>query len=195
MSQNPLSPSHDENVIWTLVLGQPFIEGVDSWPDGRFEYRVLPGGAHMLQICLGKLKPHHEQAFLDGAVHLGLAKVNNTLFLLFRIEGLMDWSDQAFHIQLQHPDDRELPPYAPNTHQILSLVLVESETGLVRGMRVVTWSRPTSAVLHRMLNEQLQEAFDADEHARRVHEVYSRYKTSKDLVKAAIMTEKAGSQL
>lgn len=196
MSQeSPHTPPNAEDRGWTIALGQPFIEGVDSWPDGRFEYRIFGGGTHMLQFCMGKLKARDIEAFSLGTVHLGLAKVNRTLFMLFRIAGFMDWSDQAYHIQLQNPLDRELPPHEPNTHQTLNLVLVEAETGLVKGMRMVTWSRPTTAVMNRLLREQLQESFDKEEHARRVEEVYAKFPHSRDLVRAAIMVEKAGSQL
>lgn len=189
--ENPDSPG------WQLAIGQPFVEGVDSWPDGRFEYRVFGGGHHLLQLCYGRITERDLHNFQYGQVHLGLAKLQQTLFLLFRIEGFLDWSDQAYNIRLvEHAEDRELPTHPPGTHQVLSLVLVEAETGLVRAMRVVTWSKHASAVLDRLLREQLEDpAWSPEGHARRVHEVYAKCPSSKDLVKAALLTEKAGSNL
>ena len=55
---------------WVLALDRPFMEGVATWPDGRFEYRYF-GGHHMLQLCLGKLSERDITAFLQGQVHVG----------------------------------------------------------------------------------------------------------------------------
>src|SRR5574337_681915 len=102
---------------WRLAIGQPFVDSVSSWPDGRFEFRLF-GGHQLLQLCLCQLQ--------------------QTLFVLFRVEGLMEWSAQAVHIQLvEAAEDRELPPHIPGPHQVLTMVLVGAETGLVRGIRVV----------------------------------------------------------
>ena len=180
---------------WRLAIGQPFVDSVSSWPDGRFEFRLF-GGHQLLQLCLGNLKERDIEAFQRGHVHLGLCQLQQTLFVLFRVEDLMEWSDQAVHIQLvDDAEDRELPPHIPGAHQVLTMVLVEAETGLIRGMRVVTWSKHASAVLHRILDEQLTAKFDSKEHARRVTEIYRHYRNSKQLVRAALLTERAGSQL
>lgn len=119
--------------------GQPYWEGIASWPDGRFEYRYF-GRHHLLQLCLAKLSERDIAAFSEGQVHVGFYVRQAVLFILFKIENLMDWSDQAFSIQLVGSEDRELPPHIAGTHQALSLVLVEAETGLVRGLRIVTYS-------------------------------------------------------
>lgn len=186
-----------ENHGWRLAVGQPFIEGVTSWPADRFEYRIWGGGNHMLQLCYGRLTERSIEAFKHGQVHVGIAKLDSTLFFLFRIEGFIDWSDQAYSLRLvEHDEDRQLPDHVAGTHQVLSLVLVESETGIVRGMRVVTWSKHASAVLHRLLSEQLSdETWTPELHAARVRAVYARYPKSKELVRAALLTERAGQNL
>lgn len=186
-----------DDLGWTVAVGQPFIPGVTSWPHERFEYRIWGGGSHMLQLCYGRLTERDIDRFQHGQAHLGLAKLKGALFLLFRIEGFLDWSDQAYNIRLvEAAEDRELPPHPVGTHQVLSLVLVEAETGIVRGLRVVTWSKHASAVLDRLLREQLEDpAWSPERHAQRVHEIYAKFPRSKDLVRAALLTEKAGSNL
>jgi hypothetical protein len=178
---------------WVLALDRPFMEGVATWPDGRFEYRYF-GGHHMLQLCLGKLSERDITAFLQGQVHVGFYLRQAVLFVLFKIEHLMDWSDQAFTLHLVTPEDRELLPHVPGTHQALSLVLVEAESGLVKGMRLVTYSKHASALVHRILRQQLASPFDADHHAALVAEVYRQYPHSRLLAKAAILIEKAGGR-
>ena len=74
------------------------------------------------------------------------------------------------------------------------LVLVEAESGLVKGMRLVTYSKHASALLHRILRQQLESPFDADHHAALVAEVYRQYPHSRLLAKAAVLIEKAGGQ-
>ena len=48
--------------FWKLTLGQPYWEGIASWPDERFEYRYF-GGHHLLQLCLTKLSERDIAAF------------------------------------------------------------------------------------------------------------------------------------
>ncbi|KAI5912013.1 hypothetical protein PA01_00290 [Azoarcus sp. PA01] len=185
----------DDNQNWQLIVGQPFIPGVTRWLGNRFEYRIFCG-THLLQICLANLAARDIKAFHPGSVPLGLCQLNHTLFVLFRVAGILDWSDQAyFHRLVTDPEDRELPPHMPGTYQALSLVLVKSETGLVRGLRVVSWSGHASAVFDRLLREQLEGPFDPAEHARRVQEVYARCRTSEDLMRTALLTERAGCNL
>jgi hypothetical protein len=59
-------------------------------------------------------------------------------------------------------------------------------------MRLVTYSKHASALLHRVLQQQLETPFDADRHAALVAEVYRQYPHSRLLAKAAVLIEKAG---
>jgi hypothetical protein len=178
---------------WVLALDRPFMDGVATWPDGRFEYRY-PGGYHMLQLCLGKLSERDITAFLQGQVHVGFYLRQAVLLILFKIENLMDWSDQTFALHLVAPEDRELLPHLPSAYQALSLVLVEGESGLVKDMRLVTYSKHASALLHRILQQQLESPFDTDRHAALVAEVYRQYPHSRLLAKASVLIEKAGGR-
>lgn len=177
---------------WTLLVGQPFWPGVTSYPE-RFEYRVF-GGHHLLQICAGRLTPTDKAAFQDGAIHLGLFISQGVIFVLFKIAGLHEWSDQAFSIHLVSAEDRELPPHQADLHQLLNIVLVEAETGLVAGIRSVTWSSHASAVLNKALHAQMTAPFSLEQHENIVADVYTRYPNSKALARAALLTERAGSR-
>src|SRR5574340_447626 len=125
---------------WRLAIGQPFVDSVSSWPDGRFEFRLF-GGHQLLQLCLGKLKERDIEVFQHGQVHLGLSLIQQTLFILFRIEGLMEWSDQAVHRHLvQDAEYLRRPPHIPGSHQVLTVVLVERSSWPARA----SWSRSRS---------------------------------------------------
>jgi hypothetical protein len=184
------NPQHPAG--WRVVIGELFDPGVTSWPDGRFEYRIF-SGHHLLQLNLGDLSARDIAAFRAGAIHLGLFTRADVIFVLFKIAGIMDWSDQAYTIQLvEDEEDRTLPLHIPGTHQVLSIVLVESETGVVQGIRVVTWSKRASALIDRLLRQQLNSPFSRETHAALVAQVYSEYPTSKQLARAALLIERAG---
>jgi hypothetical protein len=181
-----------ENTGWALKVGKPFAEGVSSWPE-RFEYRFF-GGNHLLQLCVHRITPSNLDAFLNAPVHLGLYLDQGVIFVLFKIQGFYDWSDQAFSLRLVSPEDRELPPHEPGKYQLLTLVLVDADAGLVRGIRVVSWSAHASAVLHRAMSDQLAAPFDRARFEQSVKDIYAHYPTSQALVAAAHLTEKAGDR-
>ena len=178
---------------WCLTPGQPFIDGVDFWEE-RFEYKVF-NGTHMLQMCACKLTTEAMAAFHRGQVHLGLYLQDGVIFVLFKIDGLYGWSDQAFSMRLVNEAERDVGPHAAGEYQLLNLVLVEAETGLVAGLRVVTWSSHASSVLHRALLAQMAGPFDQDRHREIVANVYAQYPRSKELASAANLRERAGITL
>lgn len=179
---------------WVLKIGDLFAPGVTSWPE-RFEYRVFgQGQQHMLQICASKLDDKQLQAFHRGQMHVGLYLSRGVAFFLFRIEGFFDWSDQAIHMQLVHPEDRGLPDESPG-YQVVSIVLVECETGIVRGIRVVTLSPHFTRLFAKALRAQMTATFDLATHQAIIADVYKRFPHSRQLVKAALVVEKAGAKL
>lgn len=177
--------------MWQLKVGDLFAPERTKWDANRFEYRYFSGN-HMLQICLPNPTEAEIGAFRNGTVHVGLFVRKSVICFLFKIERLYDWSDQAFSIRLVNEAERTLPEWTPGMHVPLSLVLVDSETGVVRALRVVTYSKHFSEVMNRQLKKQMEEPFSATEHEAAVREIYERYPTSKALSKAAILVEKAG---
>lgn len=177
--------------MWRLAIGQPYDSTVSSWPE-RSEYRIF-GGNHLLQVCAGNLSPGFVERFQTAPIRLGLYVQEGVVFVLFRIDGCYDWSDQALHMQLLPAEDRSADPYIPGTHQILSVVLVNADNGLVEAIRVVTWSKHGSELLLRKLNAQLDDdAFTPERHQAIIDRVYRQYPHSAKLAKASLVIEKAG---
>lgn len=177
---------------WQLSLGSPFISGVTEWPE-RFEYRVF-SGQHMLQLCAKNLSAKAIESFHRAPMRLGLYISRGVIFVLFKIEGLYDWSDQAFSMGLVDPADRKLSPAVPDAHQVLSPVLVDCDTGLIRGIRVVTWLKNATELLDRALARKMDMPFDLAQPQAIIADVYRQYPQSKQLAKAALLLEKAGGQ-
>lgn len=51
------------------------------------------------------------------------------IFVRFKIDGLYDWSDQAFFMGLVSEAERDVRTHATGEYQLLNVVLVEAETG------------------------------------------------------------------
>lgn len=180
---------------WMLAVGQPFAPERQKWPDGSFEYRYFDGN-HLLQICVASPSEQDTAVFLNGRMHVGLYAEQGVVFFLFRIEGFMEWSDQAFSIRLVGEADRGLPRIEDNERLLLTLVLVDADTGLVSAMRMVTYSPHFSRLFVRKLQAQLDApVFDRSEHFATVEEIYKQFPTSKAMAKAALVIERAGSRL
>ncbi|ABM97130.1 hypothetical protein [Methylibium petroleiphilum] len=178
--------------IWRLAVGEPFAPGVTYGGVDRFEYRYT-NGTHLLQFVLGKLTEREIQAFQHGAIHVGLYTRGDSLFFLFKVAGLYDWSDQAFSINALPPDAREIPQPQPGAGKILlTMVLVDSDTGLVRALRAVTYSTHMSELFERMLRRQVANGLTAEQHQRNVEATYREFPNSRDLVRNALVTERAG---
>lgn len=179
---------------WALVVGQPFSEKRAKWTDGSFEYRYWSGN-HLLQLCIASPSRKDIEAFHSGRVHVGLFLEADVIFWLFRIEGLMDWSDQALSIRLWHKSEQSIPPLSVDGRIPLNLVLVDVDTGLVCALRLVTYSPHFSRVFYRAMQRQKDTPFDPKCHTETVSAVYQRFPTSKSLVRSAIVVERAGAPI
>ncbi len=177
--------------MWKLQVGEPFSPERRQWEADRFEYRYF-GGTHLLQLCVDSPSLSELAAFRFGRVFIGLLPWKSSLFFVFKIEGLYRWSDQAFSIHLAAPIDREIPAIAEKDQSVLYLVLVNAKSGIVEGIRAVTYSCQFTSVLHQHLNDQLLIPFDPEAHDQNIREVYSRYPSSRDIAMAAQMIECAG---
>ncbi|MBG6083020.1 hypothetical protein [Rubrivivax gelatinosus] len=178
------------HVLQRVVVGEPFLPGVCYGGVDRFEYHY-DGGTHLLQCLLPRISEAEVHAFNTGAVHVGLYAYQRSIFFLFKIDGVYAWSDQAFALAMLPSARRSVPPCKPGEHLVLSIVLVESTTGIVRGIRVVTYSPHMSSTFTQLLRAQLDQGLTAEQHQRNVEQVYRAFPSSAALVRTAV-TERAG---
>jgi hypothetical protein len=135
--------------------------------------------------------PGEIQAFLNGAVSFALFTEQNLLFFLFKIEGFLDWSDLAFTIHLAGDEtivggDAYLP---------FSLVLVEPDTKIVKGLRMLTVSPDFRSRLVELIRKQAAEPFDTLAYYRAIGRLYEQYPAASDLLKNAVIFEQGGTTL
>lgn len=177
--------------IFRLAIGEQFAPGVTYGDQERFEYRYT-NGQHLLQINMPRLKPSEIESFRNGKIHVGLYARGASIFVLFRIEGFMDWSDQAFSLFALPPEARAIEPVKEGEHILLTMVLVESTTGVCEAFRALTYSTHMSSTFYRLLRRQVDEGLTAEQHARNVAATYEQFPQSKLMARAALCTERAG---
>lgn len=177
----------------SIVLGQPYAEGADFGGVERFEL-CYANGSVLLQILMPHPSSADIGAFQEGQIYLGLHAKGSTIFFLFKIDGLYDWSDQAFSVNLLPPDFRSVPDPQPGSRTLMTYVLIDSVSGLVRGIRVATWSPHMTGMFQRLVRRQIDEGLTTEQHEANVAATYAQFTNSKAMVKAALIRERAGSK-
>ncbi|MGZ8236592.1 MAG: hypothetical protein ACXWTY_01810 [Methylobacter sp.] len=130
-------------------------------------------------------------AFLRGSLSLGLFSEHNIVFFLFKIDGFLDWSDLAFTIHLagdEKVDDNA--GYLP-----VNLVLVESETRIIKGLRTVTVSPAFRSLLALITQQQTKERFDTVDYYKKIGALYEAYPSASFMLKKALIIELGGITL
>jgi hypothetical protein len=151
---------------------------------------LLLNGAPMLTFNFS-VTEKNIAAFLNGSSSFGLFSECNILFFLFKIDGFLDWSDLAFTIYLAGDEKIEdNAGYLP-----FHLVLVESETNIIKGLRVVTVSPAFRSILARITQQQAREQFDTIDYYKKIGALYEIYPSTGSMLKKAIIIEQGGVTL
>lgn len=77
----------------------------------------------------------------------------------------------------------------------LTVVLVDSNTGRVAALRLVTMSPRFTKAFHDLIDRQRASPFDSEAHKRTIAALYAKYRNSKTLAAAALIRERAGSNI
>ncbi|MDD5494110.1 MAG: hypothetical protein PHG36_05510 [Dehalococcoidia bacterium] len=151
---------------------------------------VLMNGAPMLTFNYS-VTEKNIAAFLNGSSSFGLFFEHNILFFLFKIERLLNWSDLAFTIHLARDEEIE----DNGGYQPLHLVLVESETSIIKGLPVVTVSPAFRSMLARITQQQAKERFNTIDYYKKIGVLYEAYPSASFMLKKAIIVEQGGVTL
>ncbi|WP_231890247.1 hypothetical protein [Methylomonas methanica] len=131
------------------------------------------------------------QAFLNGNSSFALFAKAELILFLFKIEGFLDWSDLAFTIHLAGDETiDEGDAYLP-----INLVLVDPDTKIVKGLRIVTVSPDFRLNLAELIRKQVSEPFDTMAYYRAIGSLYETYPAASDLLKQAVIIEQGGKTL
>ena len=128
------------------------------------------------------------QNFLNGTASFGLFVDKNILFFLFKIDSFLDWSDLAFTAHLANGeiiiDDSGYLPF--------SLLLVESGTNIIKGIRIVTVTPNFRSILAQIIQKQNAERFDTLTYYSNISSIYESYPKAYSMLAKSLITEKGG---
>ena len=165
---------------------------------GRFEHGMPPeamsvsliNGVPMIAFNFS-LSAKNIDDFQKGACSFGLFTESNSLFFLFKIEGFLEWSDLAFTIHLAQDEKiADNDGYLP-----FALVLVDSKTSIIKGLRMVTVSPTFRSVLAGILQRQTQDRFDTIAYYKTIGVLYDKYPSAAAMLKKADIVEQGGINL
>ena len=117
-----------------------------------------------------------------GDVNMAIANIKETLFCLFSI-GRIPWCDAPYEPRLLNTPLEYPTEYAEGTGAPLLILTVDSATGVLKGMRMVSIGHKLTQRLHSIcakLNEK--RPLDVGSYDRRVDEIYAQYPSSLDLL-------------
>lgn len=175
-----------------VAIGKPLFEGRNELPEA-IEYNYQAGD-HTLLLSMKNLHPKEIEAVRQDEAEFGLYCENGIIFLLYRFGAHLPWSDSAFSWWNLREEDRQIPaPQAnPAERILLKIILVEAVTGIVRAIRVTTFSPAFTEKLHEAIRQQaLGEPVSRDEFVTRSLQIYQKF-TPADFAANAIVKTKGG---
>ena len=173
-------------IIFNLTVGEKLEHGMPA----ESMSITLMNGAPILTFNYSVTESDID-AFLHGSVSFGLFFEKNILFFMFKIDEFLAWSDLAFTIHLA--GDEKI---ADNTGYLaFNLVLVESETSIIKGLRIVTVSPAFRSMLARITQQQAQVQFDTIDYYKKIGTLYEAYQSASSMLKKALVIEQGGMTL
>jgi hypothetical protein len=175
-----------------VAIGKPLFEGRYELPEA-IEYNYQSGD-HTLLLSMKNLHPKEVEAVRSDEAEFGLYCENGIVFLLYRFGETLPWSDSAFSWWNVAEEDRQVPAPQVNPAEriLLKIILVEAATGIVKAIRVTTFSPTFTEKLHDAIRRQAtSEPFCRDEFVGRSLQIYQKF-TPFELAANAIVKTKGG---
>jgi hypothetical protein len=148
-----------------LFVGKPYHPDRRSWPEGAdYNYHA---SQHELRIFRARAKPEEVKAIDSGPVEFGLLIDSEGLLLVTRFGRLLSFGCTYHWHRVDLTDCTLAPPdeeTSPALQALITIVLVEATTGLVLGLRTVSFSPEFTRALHRAIHGQVVAPFDPDTH-------------------------------
>ena len=149
-----------------LEVGKPYIPGKANFAEGgEYNYR---SGTHELRLFLRDATDEEISAVESGEAEFAFAyEQPDILMFLFRFGRVLTWSDAPYTPHLVPEAQRTEPPaLAADERALLTIILIDAHSGIVKAIRVVSLSSQMSAKLHAHIQRQFaalwnEAAYDA----------------------------------
>ncbi len=178
------------------AVGQPYNQLRRRWPEGaRYTYR---GSQHELILFFRQPSAREVRAVGQGRAEFALVAEGPLLVLLYQFRPppehlgappsvVIPWSEAPYTWHRVPLDERTLPEPAtdPEQRALLTLLLVDADTGIIRALRALTFSPAFSAELEEAIREQAQLPYDAATYERLQAGLEARYPSTEALLAVA----------
>ena len=159
-------------------------------PTGEYNYRA---GQPELRLFWQSPSPREIVAVNASLADFGLLADPPLIGFLYRFEGGCSWSDAAYSFHRVPLEEQLIPESArANDHDLLVVILVDAATGIIRALRVVTFSPPFTALLRQAIRAQAAQPFDQPAYEQAVQTAYRHYPDTDSMVRAAMIVERGG---
>lgn len=166
----------------SFQVGEKFPLPIKAQGDGGlFQYDI--NGA-MFILKLSKVDLIAIEAFRTGKIELGLFVDNDIIFLLYKIDGIINgWGDSPYSVHFHTEEQR--PKLTDVKEKTISLYLVDSHLDILLAMRTITLPDAFFDKLIESTKDQLLKPFNKDQYIANIQSVWSKY-TSEAMFEHAI---------
>lgn len=167
-------------------VGQPYNPGHTSWPE-QPELRIT---AHGIELLLFYKTPTAKEIRDVRSAPATFAWVpgDRVALLCYRF-GPGQWSDAPFEAHRQNDGDRGwLGTFDPASHRLVTVMLVDAATGVIKAIRVVTWTPEFAAAVRDSLVHQLAASYDETAAGRELASVYTQNTSNQLATQEAVAT-------
>lgn len=165
------------------AVGQPYHPDRQQW-DERYVYQFR-GGHQELIIFMDDPLPVEVGAIQRGRPEFALVIEPPVLLFLCQF-GVLPWNDSPYSWHLEQEADRSIPlPPSPMEHALLTTMLVDARTGLIRALRACTFSPSFTQTIDAAVRHQAGLGWDPDQFDRTLAKLYDRYPTTESFLLAA----------
>lgn len=176
-----------------IQVGQPYSLRRSSWPETpQYNYRA---GGHDLRLFYSRPRPPEIASVQEGEARFALAIYRDVIFLCYRFGEHIPWSDCTYSWHLVDEAGRTLPPdwTEPEARALLTTVLVDADTGIVKALRVTSFSPSFTRQLHDAIRKQANRPWPgSEEYDRQWAHIYNAYTSSQIATKLALVRCKGG---
>lgn len=190
-----ISGQPDPAEVVRRTVGKPYNPRVASWQDGLAELRLQPQGAEFV-LFLAELADHEVAAFAQGHAEFALVAADRYLMWCYRYypkqsrnpaaqASGIPWSDAPWEYHIQAARHPVAVPGERGASFPLRLILVDADTGIVKGLRLVSPPGAFADALRDAVERQAQVPHDPAAAERDIKNLYDRYTTT-DLILQAV---------
>ncbi len=192
--------------MFLAVVGVQTSTGIQVG-DRLQEYVGIPDGAHynfnaaghVLTVAMRTPDAAEIVAFEGGRVDLGLMVRTEAVFFTarFRHGDTSYWHDATYSVHRVPREERGSPDVdlPPGQGHPLVMILVDSATGEVVAVRIITMTHRFSLALAKAIAQQIASPGEGRHHDRIVDETFHRYPTTADIARAAEVRMTAPAKL